>query len=141
MIQIRRQHPVFRRRRFFQGRPIRGGGVKDIAWLTSEGREMNDSEWAQDSVRSLGVYLAGDALEDTDRRGQAVQDDSFLLLLNAHHEDIQFTLPEMRPRSAWQVLVDTTFQQGLAIDGRFAAGTHYELHKRSLALLQEVTGV
>ena len=141
MIQIRRQHPVFRRRRFFQGRPIRGGGVKDVAWLTPEGREMNDSEWAQDSVRSLGVYLAGDALEDSDRRGQPVQDDSFLLLLNAHHEDVQFTLPELRPRTAWQVLVDTTFQQGLAIDGRFAAGTHYELQRRSLALLQEVAGV
>jgi glycogen operon protein len=141
MIQIRRQHPVFRRRRFFQGRPIRGGGVKDIAWLTPEGREMNDSEWAQDSVRSLGVHLAGDALEDSDRRGQPVQDDSFLLLLNAHHEDVQFTLPELRPHTAWQVLVDTTFQQGLAIDGRFAAGTHYELHSRSLALLQEVAGV
>ena len=73
MIQIRRQHPVFRRRRFFQGRPIRGGGVKDIAWLTPEGREMNDSEWAQDFARSLGVYFAGDALDETDRRGQPVQ--------------------------------------------------------------------
>jgi glycogen operon protein len=139
MIQIRRQHPVFRRRRFFQGRPIRGGGVKDLAWLTPEGREMNDSEWAQDFARSLGVYFAGDALEETDRRGQPMHDDSFLLLLNAHHEGMRFTLPEFRPDMAWQVLVDTGYEQGLAIDGRFPGGAGYELQGRALALLKEVT--
>ena len=140
MTQIRRQHPVFRRRRFFQGRPIRGGGVKDIAWVTPEGREMNDSEWAQDFARSLGVYFAGDALDETDRRGQPVQDDSFLLLLNAHHEGIPFTLPQFRPGVAWQVLVDTGYEQGLAIDGRFQSGERYELQGRALALLKEIAG-
>jgi isoamylase len=138
MIQIRRQHPVFRRRRFFQGRPIRGSGVKDIAWLTPEGREMNDSEWTQDFAHSLGVYFAGDALEETDRRGQPVQDESFLLLLNAHHEGIPFTLPQFRPGVAWQVLVDTGFEQTLTIDGRFQGRERYALQGRALALLKEI---
>jgi len=138
MIQLRRMHPVLRRRRFFQGRPIRGGGVKDIAWLGPEGREMSDSEWSQDFARCLGVFLAGDALEETDRRGQPLEDDSFLLLLNAHHETIPFTLPQFRPGTSWQVLLDTAYEQGLAMDGRFAANARYDLRGRSLALLTEL---
>ena len=139
MLQLRRMHPVLRRRRFFQGRSIRGGDVKDIAWLSPEGREMSDSEWSQDFARCLGVYLAGDALEETDRRGQRLEDDSFLLLLNAHHETIPFTLPQFRPGATWQVLLDTAFEQGLAVDGRFSGSARYELQGRSLALLTEIT--
>jgi glycogen operon protein len=138
LIQIRRQHPVFRRRRFFQGRPIRGGEVKDLAWLTPEGREMDDNEWSQDFARSLGVYFAGEALEETDRRGHRVRDDNFLLLLNAHHESIAFALPEFRVGSTWQVLLDTAYEQGLAMDGRFPGTARYELQGRSLALFTEI---
>ena len=138
VVHLRRLHPVFRRRRFFQGRPIRGGDVKDIVWLSPEGREMSDSEWSQDFARCLGVYHAGDALEDTDRRGHPVEDDSFLLLLNSHHEAIPFTLPQIRPDTSWQVLLDTAYEQGLAVDGRFGGSAQYELQGRSLALLTEI---
>jgi glycogen operon protein len=138
MIHLRLQHPVFRRRRFFQGRPIRGGGVKDIAWLTPDGREMNDDQWDQDFARCLGVYLAGEALEETDLRGRPLRDDNFLLLLNAHHETIEFALPQFVPGALWQVLVDTAYEQGLAVDGRFPAGERYGLQGRSLALMAEV---
>jgi glycogen operon protein len=140
MIRIRQEHPLLRRRRFFQGRPIRGGGVKDILWLTPEGREMTDREWTQDFARSLAVYLAGEALEESDARGHRLQDDNFLLLLNAHHDDLEFLLPEMRAGSGWQVLLDTGFEQGLAVDGRFSTGERYRLGGRALALLVEVAG-
>jgi glycogen operon protein len=140
MIRIRQEHPLLRRRRFFQGRPIRGGGAKDIQWLTPEGREMTDSEWTQDFARSLAVYLAGEALEETDARGHRLQDDNFLLLLNAHHDAIEFLLPEMRQGSRWQALLDTGFEEGLTVDGRFPAGERYRLGGRALALLVEVTG-
>jgi glycogen operon protein len=139
MLRIRQEHPVLRRRRFFQGRPIRGGGVKDILWLTPEGREMTDHEWTQDFARSLAVYLAGEALAETDARGRRLQDDNFLLLLNAHHDAIEFLLPGMRAGSHWQVLLDTGFEHGLAVDGRFATGERYRLAGRALALLVEVT--
>ncbi|HXV08533.1 MAG TPA: glycogen debranching protein GlgX [Burkholderiales bacterium] len=139
MIRIRQEHPVLRRRRFFQGRPIRGGGVKDILWLTPEGREMTDHEWTQDFARSLAVYLAGEALAETDARGRRLQDDNFLLLLNAHHDAIEFLLPGMRAGSHWQVLLDTGFEHGLAVDGRFPTGERYRLAGRALALLVEVT--
>jgi isoamylase len=138
MIHIRREHPVFRRRRFFQGRPIRGGDIKDIAWLTPEGREMNDHEWTQDFARSLGVFFAGDALQETDRRGRPLRDENFLLLLNAHHEPISFVMPLFHPGATWQVLADTSYEEGLEIDGRFPAGERYELQGRSLALLSEI---
>jgi glycogen operon protein len=139
MIRIRQEHPVLRRRRFFQGRPIRGGGVKDILWLTPEGREMTDREWTQDFARSLAVYLAGEALQESDARGHRLQDDNFLLLLNAHHDAIEFLLPEMRAGSRWQVLLDSAFEQGLAVDGRFSTGERYRVDGRALALLVEIT--
>src|SRR5581483_8160850 len=138
MIAIRRQHPVFCRRRFFQGRPIRGS-VKDILWLNPEGSEMADAEWTQSFARSLAVYLAGDSLEETDRRGHPLRDDNFLLLLNAHHDTIEFLLPEIHPGSVWEVLLDTSFAHGLTPDGKFASGTRYGVQGRALALLIELT--
>jgi glycogen operon protein len=137
MIRIRCDHPVFRRRRFFQGRQIHGGGVKDILWLTPEGREMTDEEWSREYARSLAVYFAGDALEERDARGRPVLDENFLLLLNAHHEAISFVLPQLASRSTWEVLVDTAFEQGLDADGRFPPGEHYQLGGRALALMVE----
>jgi glycogen operon protein len=138
MIQIRHDHPVFRRHRYFQGRPIRGKGLKDLAWLSPEGREMNDHEWAQEFARCLGVYFAGEALDETDRRGRPLYDGNFLLLLNAHHELVPFILPDFSDGAMWQVLVDTAYEQGLAIDGRFSGSARYELQGRSLAVLMEV---
>ena len=136
-IRLRREHPVFRRRRFFQGRSIRGS-VKDILWLNPEGGEMTDQEWSQDFARSIAVYLAGDGLEEPDARGHPLRDDSFLLLLNAHHESIDFLLPELHAGAGWEVVLDTSFARGLARDGKFRAGARYSLSGRSLALALEL---
>jgi glycogen operon protein len=136
-IRLRREHPVFRRRRFFQGRPLRGG-VKEILWLNPEGREMTDEEWAQDFARSIAVYLAGDGIEETDARGRRVRDENFLLLLNAHHEAIDFLLPELHPGASWEVILDTAFAHGLSTDGKFQPGTRYSVSGRALALVLEL---
>jgi glycogen operon protein len=138
MIGIRRAHPVFRRHRFFQGRAIHGAGIKDIVWLRPDGGEMTDDEWEHAFARSLGVYLAGAALQEIDRRGHRITDNNFLVLLSSHHEEIPFTLPAPRPGTAWQVLVDTAYEQGLAMDGRYPGTARYPLQGRSLALLMEV---
>jgi len=140
MIEIRRQHPVFHRRRFFQGRALHGAGSKDLLWLRPDGGEMTDDEWEHAHARSLGVYLAGSTIDDMDRRGQLVVDKNFLVLLNAHHEAIPFTLPALRPGTAWQALTDTAFEQGLAVDGRYPGLMTYPLQGRSLAILVEVEG-
>lgn len=136
LIALVKQHPVFRRRTFFQGRQIRG--VPDIAWYNPTGVGMTDDEWQQGFARCLGMYLAGDAIGETDDRGRPLTDDSFLLLLNAHHEEIGFRLPEPRPGSRWHVVLDTAREH--AAHEPFGAGTGrdaFPLAGRSLALLRE----
>ncbi len=137
MIRLRRDHPVFRRRRFFEGRPIHGSGVKDILWLKPDGGEKTDAEWQHDPARSLGVLLAGEGLAESDERGRAVTDANFLILFNAHHEEIAFTLPNHAEGVRWLVVVDTTHGDGLARGGAFSGGSVYPLKGRSLALLQQ----
>jgi isoamylase len=139
MIELRRAHPVFRRRDFFQGRPIRGTDIKDIVWLKPEGDEMTDAEWDEHTARSLAVYLAGTALTETDARGRPLKDDSFILLFNAYHEELAFCLPDFGGAN-WLVLVDTAHEGGLAPDGTVAPGGSYGLCGRSLALLVRADG-
>jgi isoamylase len=137
MVRLRRQHPIFRRRSFFRGEALPGAGIKDITWLTPGGAEMSDEDWKQEYARCLGVYLAGDAIAQTDLYGRPVSDSRFLVLFNAHHEDIVFRLPEVATAIRWMMLMDTTHEDGLARGGVFDAGSEYLLHSRSVALLQE----
>jgi len=107
--QLRRRHPVLRRRRYFQGRPVVGsGGLDDIVWLTTSGEAMSQEDWEHGWARSVGMFLNGNAIPDPDARGQRIVDDSFLLFFNAWHEDVDYTLPGQEFGSAWEVVVDTT---------------------------------
>jgi isoamylase len=136
-IAVRKDHPVFRRRNFFQGRQIRGAGVKDIAWLRPDGEEMTDEEWTNDFARCLGVSLSGRAADEVDERGQPIHDDNFLLLMNAHHEEIPFVVPEAPSGSGWFAILDTSCQTTRNPDAYYAAASKYPLQARSLALLVE----
>ncbi|HVK55458.1 MAG TPA: hypothetical protein VM532_10575, partial [Burkholderiales bacterium] len=100
--------------------------------------EMSDEEWQHSFARCLGVMLSGEALDERDQRGRPVRDDNFLLLLNAHHEAIQFTLPTVANDTRWVLVMDT--HQGVTVQqsGPFAAGDNYTLQERSLVLLKEV---
>ena len=142
MVHLRRTHPVFRRRHFFQGRPLHGSEAKDIVWLKPDGSEMTAEEWNQDFARCLGVYLAGSALTEVDARGQRVVDDDFVVLFNAHHDPVPFRLPAktLAPHGdgQWQAIVDTARDDGLAPDGVFGAESTYPLEGRSLVLLMRV---
>ena len=135
MIALRRKHPVFHRRDFFQGRDIKGTGIKDLVWLRPE-REMADEDWGASFPPSLGLFLAGVGLEEQDDRGRPLRDDNFLLLLNAHHEEIQFMLPGFGQGDSWEVEVDTF--DTLRRTARHATGQTYPLQARSLALLKKV---
>src|SRR5574339_527590 len=97
VIRIWKEHPVLRRRKFFQGRRIRGAEVLDIAWLDPSGREMTDEVWNSPDVRSLGVRLNGDAINEVDERGARIIGDTLLLMLNAGEQPIAFTLPATAP--------------------------------------------
>jgi glycogen operon protein len=140
MINLRKRHPVFRRRRFFQGRPIKGANVKDVLWLNPKGSEMSEDEWRDPSVCCLGMFLAGQGLEETDERGRKVGDENFLVLLNAHHEDVVFTLPAFHPGFRWGAWMDTSRDDGLHPAGTYDSGAVYPLQARSLAVLMERRG-
>jgi len=137
LIALRKSHPVFRRRNFFQGRSIKGVGVKDILWLRPDGREMTDEEWGKESARSLGVFLAGEGLDEQDERAQPIKDQNFLLLMNAHHEGVSFLLPTVASGMCWIVLIDTASSDIESPGTLCEAGATYSLQARSLSLLVE----
>jgi glycogen operon protein len=138
LIGLRRSHRTFRRRGFFQGRPLHGRDVKDIHWLKPDGAEMSDEEWENREARCLGVWLAGGELTELDRFGRASRDDDFLLLFNAHHEDIAFRLPPEGAR--WQGLLDTANDDGLARGPAREPGSEVPLKARSFILLTRAAG-
>ena len=143
---LRRKHPTFRRRRFFQGRPVMGSEVSDIGWFTSEGARMPDDEWDEGSARSMAVFLNGDAIATPDARGEKVTDDSFFLFLNADPEPRPFTIPEGPWGEQWEVVVDTAFawissdssDSGDPEERSLKAGAEVELEGRSLMLLRRL---
>ena len=134
LISLFHQHPVLRRRRFFQGRRIRGSEVKDLVWFRPDGKEMSDEDWENPYARCLGLRLAGDAIEEVDERGNRIVDDTLLLLLNAHHESIPFVLPAHRPKVRWELVLDTREATGQRHYRLLRGGEPYELEARSLAL-------
>jgi len=110
LIRFRADHPVFRRRHFFQGEPGREvhQQLGDIAWFTPAGKEMTDADWETGSANSLTVFLNGDAISELGRRGEPIRDDSFLLLFNAGEFDLEFALPPAHYGVLWTKVLDTT---------------------------------
>ncbi|HEX6404547.1 MAG TPA: glycogen debranching protein GlgX [Pseudonocardiaceae bacterium] len=107
LTRLRAAHPVFRRRRFFQGRPIRGSNIEDIAWLRPDGQQMSDEDWNAGFAKTVGIFLNGRGIPERDALGERISDDSFLLLINAHHRQITFTLPDVTYGGSWEIVVDT----------------------------------
>ncbi len=135
LIQLFHQHPVLRRRKFFQGRTIRGSEVKDLAWFRPNGKEMTDEDWNNSFARCLGLRLAGDAIEEVDAHGNRIVDDTLLILLNAHHEPVPFVLPAHRRKLRWRVVLDTS--KPIARPQQLIRGGEpYELESRSLVVLR-----
>ena len=135
LIELRRKHPVFRRRRWFQGKAIHGTGVHDIGWFTPEGKEMEEEHWGEGFANSLAVFLNGEAIPSPNARGERVVDDSFYLLFNAHHESITFKLPEAKWGPKWRKVFATHELKFAEEEQSFAAGEGVSVEARSLMLL------
>jgi len=134
LVRFRRAQPTLRRRKYFQGRNIRGG--KDVAWLSPDGREMDDAAWHAGFVRTLGMLLSGTAIAEVDERGEQVTGDTVLVLLNGHPDALPFALPANNGNELWQRVLDTC--NPLGADHVYKAGIHYPLQGRSVAVFKIV---
>lgn len=133
LTELHRTQAVLRRRTFFQGISLRGS-EKDVTWLEPSGREMSDEAWNAGFVRCLGVRWPGDAIDAVNERGERLRGDTLLLLFNAHHEALPFTLPVHSSARPWERLLDTAMPEAEAV--AFAGGEPYPLQARSLAVLR-----
>jgi glycogen operon protein len=133
---LRAAHPVFRRRRFFDGRPVRQPGAPsapDIAWLAPDGSDMTAEDWETGYAKSVAVYLNGHGIPDLDVRGQQVVDDSFLLCFNAHYEPIEFVLPPKDFAAQWTPVISTAANLD---DTPLKAGAKVSVESRAVLVLR-----
>jgi isoamylase len=139
LIRITRGHAVFHRRRWLQGRSIRGEESRDIGWYRPDGKPMLELDWETGYAKSLAVLLSGQSIPSRDLRGRPEEDDDFFLAFNAHHETMTFEIPE-RAEGVWRVVLDTTTVAGTARPdlavADFAPGSPIEVRGRSLVMLQ-----
>jgi isoamylase len=134
LVHFRKEHPVFRRRGWFLGKAIYGK-VEDIGWLTPDGKEMTEEQWAENFSKSMTVFLNGQAIPYPDPAGKKIADDTFLLLFNAHYESITFTLPGRDWGNRWKKMLDTAERGFIEGGAEYSAGDDIKVNDRSLVLL------
>ena len=137
LIRLRRDHPALRRRRYLQGRPVRGADdqLGDVVWFTPGGEEMTGQDWDTGFAQSLTVFLNGGAITEADRRGQPIRDDSFLLLFNASPRELEFILPPARYGESWETVLDTA-RPAERFEDMTKAGELVPVRDRSLQVLR-----
>jgi glycogen operon protein len=136
LIALRREHIVFHRNRFFQGKTIPGTEITDVTWLRPDGETMAAEDWGNGHAKAIALLLSGEAgLIHLTERGEPEADDTFLLLVNASHEDVAFMLPAPEPIEAWHLLVNTAVDPGFGFEEQCDPGSSFTAPARSLALL------
>ncbi len=146
LIALRAKHPIFRRRRWFDGRPIHGADVHDLGWYRPDGSAMEDDDWEVGYARALALYLNGDAISSPGPQGEKIRDDHFLLLFNASPEPIHFALPDLVDPDDWSLVLDTAASSShlsdlSATDWTAADGTAIEVAAWAVAVLTRPVGV
>jgi glycogen operon protein len=138
LLKLRREHPVFRRRRWLEGRAMGGSSESDIAWFTPEGVHMSEEDWTQAKAPQIGILLNGEGITEPDTGGERLVDDTFLLLVNAHNEPVSFTMPQMARGAGWTKVLDTAtaFQARVDEGTVYQAGDDLTTKAQSLVLLQ-----
>lgn len=139
LIHFYKKHPVFSRRRWFQGIPIRGTGMTDIGWFTPDGNEMSEEHWNEDFAKSLAVFINGESLTSLDDRGERVVDDSFYLIFNGHYEPLNFRLPPQEYGEQWVKVLDTNESFVGESEQRNEAGAELNVEARSMKVFRRVT--
>jgi isoamylase len=139
MVKLRAEQPVLQRRRFFRGTHLWNSEFKDLAWFRPDGTEMTEEDWNKPFTRTLGFLLGGDAIPSPDEQGKRVVGDAVLILMNAHHEPITFSLPSTEWGERWELLVDTR-ESSVQLGEARNAGSQLRLEGRSLAVLRQRAG-
>jgi len=141
LIALRREHPIFCRRKWFTGQRIKGIGVEDIAWFLPDGQEMPDESWDHDFARSLAVFLSGHGIHPIGEKGERIADDSFYLIFNAHHEALDFVFPKNRKYGlAWEKVVDTSRDNDEETREAYPAGGAIQIAGRSIQVYRQIGG-
>ncbi|MGQ4646544.1 glycogen debranching protein GlgX [Lyngbya aestuarii] len=139
LIYFRRQHPIFRRRKWFQGRAIHGSGVHDIGWFNPDGGEMTEEQWQDGFTNAICIFLNGEEIDISGPQGERIIDDSFLLLFNAHHEMIEFALPKRQQAHKWAMLIDTKEPHFLEGESIYMGSKPVPVTPRSVVLLRLIS--
>ncbi|OLP18425.1 glycogen debranching enzyme GlgX [Leptolyngbya sp. 'hensonii'] len=136
LIDFRRQHPVFRRRKWFQGQAIHGSGVTDILWYNPDGGEMTQEQWDVGFAKSIAVFLNGDKIPSPGPQGQRISDDSFLICFNAHYELLEFSLPTEFRQVDWSLVIDTKEPRFIQGEKLYTGEQTIPVTARSLVVLR-----
>ncbi|HEU4655994.1 MAG TPA: glycogen debranching protein GlgX [Capillimicrobium sp.] len=136
LIRLRQEHPAFRRTNFLVGQDLEGEGLPDAWWFRPDGRRMTRRDWSREDAHVVGVFLNGEQLREVDRHGEPIVDDSWLLLFNAHYEDIAFTLPNERFGATWCSEIDTMHPDEAPGARRFEAREVVTVPSRSMLVLR-----
>ena len=136
LISLRKTHPAFCRRRWFQGQPIKGLGLEDIAWFLPDGSEMTEEHWSNDFAKSLAVYMNGKGLHAVGPKGEQIVDDSFYLIFNAHFEPLEYKLPPEKYGREWRKILDTCDTQVKECENTYPSEGAITVHARSVVLMQ-----
>ncbi len=135
LIEFRKNHPVLRRRGWFQGRPIYGSDISDIAWFNKEGEIMSQHDWEQGFVKSFGVFLNGKAIPNPNPRGEPVEDNDFFIIYNSHHEIVEFRIPDSKWGRYWIKVLDTD-TGWIQTQDILKPGSSIKIQSRSLVVFQ-----
>lgn len=138
LIYFRRQHPVFRRRKWFQGRAIHGSSVSDIGWFNPDGGEMTEEQWNDGFAKAIGIFLNGEEIPASGERGERVIDDSFLLFFNPHHEKIEFTIPAGLQNREWTLTIDTNKPRFVETGKRYTGEVPVPVVEHSVVVLRRL---
>ncbi|MEL6458242.1 MAG: glycogen debranching protein GlgX [Cyanobacteria bacterium J06621_15] len=138
LIDFRRRHPVFKRRKWFQGRAIRGVEVTDISWFNPDGGKMTEEQWNSGFAKAIGIFLNGEGIASPGPRGERIIDESFLILFNAHYEMLEFIVPPELQEWEWVTIVDTTKPRFVQRGKRYIEDKPINVDARSIVILQRL---
>ena len=138
LIALRKRHPIFCRKRWFQGVPIKGIGLEDIAWFLPEGIEMEEHNWNEDFAKSLAIYLNGSDFRSTGPKGEKITDENFYLMFNAHDDYLDYRLPSERYGKEWVKVLDTSISSISEELSRHFTSETVRVKARSIVLLKQI---